>query len=87
LPRFKVDIHGEELDRVRVALDGVGIPSIGPARGEWAEDPASRQVDTVMSAYLSAVSPEVAEARVRDALPAGGEYTVSPAELRPEQSD
>jgi hypothetical protein len=76
MPRFTVDIHGEDLMRALAALNGAGIPTIGPVTTEWVGDPASRTVDTQMSAYLKAASSERAEARVRENLPSDGEYTV-----------
>jgi hypothetical protein len=78
-PRFKVEIQGEALEEARHALNAAGVPTIGPTM-TWRSGGGTETAGHTMLAVLEALSPEQAEARVREALPAEGEYTVSPAE-------
>jgi hypothetical protein len=82
MPRFKIRIDGEQLDRARMALDRAGIPTIGPpyyGRGESTESRGELTESTRgLGAVLDAETAEEAEARVRDNLPGG--YTVHSAE-------
>ncbi len=78
LPRFKVEIHGEGLERARHTLNSAGVPTVGPTLAGFSGGPLT--VGHEMLAVLEALTPEQAEARVREALPADGEYTVAPAE-------
>jgi hypothetical protein len=81
MPRFKVDIHGGDLEQARAALDAAGVPSmsIGPTYvGRGGEE--MRLTDIPLHAIVDTLTPEQAEARVRDALPADGDFTVSSAE-------
>jgi hypothetical protein len=81
MPRFKVEISGKHLERAMVALNGAGIPTI-VSFGAWygeLEPPEGWQLDT-LQAVLDAETGEEAEARVRDSLPADGDYDVGPVE-------
>ena len=86
MPRYKVDIHGERLDGALVALKGAGVPTIGPT---FTERPGGglELVGTTMHAIVNSFSPDQAEARVRDALPADGDFTVDPAEPFPPEDE
>jgi hypothetical protein len=82
MPRYKVDIHGEGLDRAMVALNAASIPTIGPTFTGREGEPLEL-VGKTMHAILHAPTPERAEARVRDALPADGDFSVDHAEPFP----
>jgi hypothetical protein len=83
LPRFKVEIQGEGLEQARHALNAAGVPTIGPTM-TWRSG-GTETAGHTMLAVLEALTPEEAEARVREALPADREYTVARAEpLEPE---
>jgi hypothetical protein len=79
MPRFKVEIRGDELMRVVTALNAVGIPTIGPVSAGYG-DPASWTVDTEMAARVDAQTPERAKARVEESLPPNRDWTVLDAE-------
>jgi hypothetical protein len=76
LPRFKVEIQGEGLERARDALNAAGVPTIGPT--SVGREGESEIVGRTMYAVLTAPSAAEAQARVSEALP--GDLTVSPAE-------
>jgi hypothetical protein len=78
--RFRVEIRGEGLERVMIALNAASIPTIGPAFAGSGGDPGSWTVMREMTAVVDAPTPERAEARVKDNLPAGGEWDVLDAE-------
>ena len=83
MPRFKVEIHGEGLERAMVALHGADIPTLGPhiVLPRPGEEPSPEQlrVSGQMWAVLDADTAEAAEDRVSDMLPADGDYTVESA--------
>jgi hypothetical protein len=80
VPRFKVEIHGTGLEHALTALNQGGVPTMGPTF-TWIEGSAdTARVGRQMSAYLDTESGEAAEARVRETLPADGDFTVKPAE-------
>jgi hypothetical protein len=81
MPRFKVSITGEGLDRAMAALNRANIPTIGPPFTWHGDDPRPVRVGPRMSAVLDADTAEGAERRVRDKLPAEGDHTVERAEL------
>ncbi len=80
MPRFKVEIHGEGLERALAALNGADIPTIGPTF-TWFGDQRFQQVRVGdrMLAVLDADSAEEAEARMKDNLP-DDDYDVGAAE-------
>jgi hypothetical protein len=80
LPRFKVDITGQGLERAMAALNGANIPTIGPTLTWWGDNPRSVSVGPRMSAVLDADTAKDAESRVRDTLPAHRGYAVERAE-------
>jgi hypothetical protein len=80
MPRFKVQIAGDNLDRAMVALNGAGIPTLGPFFGEWRTSEQPMTVGDHMWAVLDADIAQNAQTPVRNALPADGDYTVAPAE-------
>jgi hypothetical protein len=80
MARWAVRIQGEgrELLRAQQVLNGAGIPSIGPVITGWGD-----KLDTVhnaMTAVPEAESSDAAEARVRQSLPADGEFTIESVE-------
>jgi hypothetical protein len=82
MPRFKVEIHGDDLMRVMAVLNGAGIPTIGPASAGFTSDPGSWTTSRSMTAVVDASNPHEAEGRVKDNLPPDGEWDLSDAEPR-----
>jgi hypothetical protein len=80
MPRFKVEIHGDDLMRVMTALNAASVPTIGPASAGFASDPASWTVMKNMTAVVEARTPGEAKARVTERLPSDGDWDVSDAE-------
>jgi hypothetical protein len=75
-PRFEVFITGEGLDRALDALNGAGIPTMGPTF-TWREgQSAPPTVGHLMIAVLQANSASEAEGRVSDVLRTAGDYTI-----------
>jgi hypothetical protein len=79
VPRFKVPIAGDGLDRAMTALNGANIPTMGPAFTQYVGSPEGARVGRQMLAVLDADSTEEAEAHVTDNLP-DGEYDIGPTE-------
>lgn len=81
---FAVPIEGEDLDQVRVALNGAGIPTIGPPTDiRFVSEPVEQaHVGHRMAAILDADTATAAEARVAEHLPEG-DYEVRTAEPWP----
>lgn len=79
MPRFKVEIRGDDLMRVMTALNAAGVPTIGPASAGFASDPASWTVMKTMTAVVEALAADQAKARVKESLPPDGEWDVSDA--------
>jgi hypothetical protein len=81
MQRFKVEIHGEDLEVAMAAVHGAGIPTIGPAFTWYGEgEPQQARVGDQMLAVVDAETAEGAEAHVREVLPVG-DYVLKSAGL------
>jgi hypothetical protein len=79
VPKFSVRVESDAPWDTRKALDGAGIPSIGPASAGFTESPESWITSNDVTAVVEADSPEAAVARVREVI--GGEVQVGPASV------
>jgi hypothetical protein len=86
MTRFKLDIHGQGLDQAMIALNAASIPTIGPTFTGRAGMPLEL-VGKTMHAILHASTPESAQARVREALPADGDFDVADAQPFPPEQE
>jgi hypothetical protein len=77
MPRFRVPIEGDGLDRAWEALNRADIPTVGPSIHDRFTPEV--RVGRRMAAVLDADSAENAEDHVTDNLP-DGEYDIGPTE-------
>ncbi len=74
MPVFYFNVRGDCLERARVALSAMFIPTSARFPAYCAGDPPS-ELDVVrLTAVLEAESEEAAQARVAEALPGGYEF-------------
>lgn len=76
MPSFKAHIRGEDLGRAKVALDGTGIEWTSIVGGAEHAVPG----DLALMVRMDAQTAGNALARVREILPADGEYIVELAD-------
>jgi hypothetical protein len=83
MPRFKVEIAGERLDRAQAVLNAAAIPTLGPyiLEPRSGDESAPRQITVgrQMWAVLDAVNADEAEIRVKQVL-AEADWNIQPAE-------
>jgi hypothetical protein len=80
MKRFRVQIHGDDLAKAMLALNGRGIPTIG-AGAHWGTTPPPDWDLTVLTAVVDAESPQDAVSKVEALLPPGA--TVDDEEPEP----
>lgn len=77
MPRYRVEIKGDGLVQVMLALNNANIPTIGPASVGFGDSPDNWIVGRDMTAFVDAEGPQEAADRVQANLP-NGDFTVRP---------